>query len=126
MLEYDIIEIAEIINGKLEGDGESTISSLLIDSRTIVSAESSLFFAVVGLYHNGHQFIGDLYEKGVRNFVVSSLPKRKDEFENSNFIVVQNTRIALQTLTSFHRKRFDIPVVGITGSNGKTIIKEWL
>lgn len=128
MPSYTISEIAAIVNGDLSDtrNGDNLIQHLLIDSRKIVSSENSLFFALVTRKNNGHNYIPDLYEKGIRNFIVSSLPENPENYLNANFILVKNTLVALQTLATYHRKQFNIPVIGITGSNGKTIIKEWL
>jgi alanine racemase len=102
----------------------SIITKLIIDSRSIVNPEDSLYFALSG-QRDGHDFIKDAFEKGVRNFIVSKAVYT-EEFPDANFIVVENTLIALQQLAQSHRSRFSIPVLAITGSNGKTIVKEWL
>jgi len=125
-MNYSVKNISQIVHGKLSGNGiDYLIRDLLIDSRKISHAEASLFFAIKGDRHDGHKFIGELYEKGVRNFVVS---EKIDEikFAEANFISVSDTLAALQNLCVYHRKQFSIPVLGITGSNGKTIVKEWL
>jgi alanine racemase len=100
------------------------VSQLLIDSRLLQGPARTLFFAVVGPVRDGHDYITELYEQGVRHFVVQQLPA--GDREEANFFVVPNTVAALQRLAAQHRLRFDLPVVGITGSNGKTIVKEWL
>jgi alanine racemase len=125
---YSIPNISSIINGSIHGNNNSKaiIKNLLIDSRKLANAETSLFFAIKGERHNGHTYLNDLYEKGVRNFVVSVLPKNSTDFIDTNFIIVKDTLFALQQLCAYHRKQFKIPVIGITGSNGKTIVKEWL
>src|ERR1041384_7690721 len=105
--------------------GEALIEHLLIDSRKIHSPADSLFFALTGPRRDGHQFIAELYNKGVRNFVISKKMKTSD-LPEANFILVDDSLEALQKLATFHRKQFSIPVIGITGSNGKTIVKEWL
>lgn len=124
---YTINEIAGIVKGTLSpGANENRIiRHLLIDSRKLTNPESSLFFAIKGERHDGHRFIEDLYEKGVRSFVVSE-PIDHGRFAGGNFIIADNTLKAFQLLCAAHRKQFDIPVIGITGSNGKTIVKEWL
>ena len=101
------------------------IEELLTDSRKIAHAETSLFFALKGDRHDGHRFIESCAEQGVSNFIVSEF---KDEWKNlpANFVVVTDTLDALQKLATYHREQFNIPVIGITGSNGKTIVKEWL
>ncbi len=101
------------------------VQRLEYDSRKIRQGEFSLFFALKNL-RDGHTFINDAYHKGVRNFVISDLDIRVDNYSEANFVWVEDTLQSLQQLAAFHRKRFPIPVIGITGSNGKTIVKEWL
>lgn len=127
-MNYTLPQIAEIIHGKLSGKVEPSlhIKNLLIDSRKISNPENSLFFAIRGERNDGHQFIKELYEKGVRLFVVSELPSYIPSLPEAAFIQVQNTLSALQQLVAAHRRNFQLPVIGITGSNGKTIVKEWL
>ena len=128
MLSYTISEIAAIVNGSLSNNNNDDypIRHLLIDSRKVTSADNALFFCLVTKKNNGHKYISELYEKGIRYFMVSSLPESLDNYLDANFILVSDTLVALQTLATHHRRRFNIPVIGITGSNGKTIIKEWL
>jgi alanine racemase len=104
---------------------ETSIEYLLLDSRKVYSPATSLFFALKGPRRDGHQFIPEMYKKGVRSFVVSE-SQDKDTYPDASFIVVSDTLTALQQLAMHHRSQFAIPVIGITGSNGKTIIKEWL
>lgn len=127
-MNHTISTIATVINATISGNGntDTAIKNLLIDSRKLSNAETSLFFAIKGERHDGHAYLIDLYEKGVRHFVVSSLPPNNYVFNNSVFLLVKDTLLALQYLCAFHRKQFKIPVIGITGSNGKTIVKEWL
>lgn len=127
-MNYSISDITSIVSGKLSGNAQNSvpIKDLLIDSRKISTAESSLFFAIKGERNDGHIFISELYEKGVRAFVVSELPYNTGAFAEASFIQVNDTLVALQTLCAHHREQFKIPVIGITGSNGKTIVKEWL
>jgi alanine racemase len=124
---FPIEQIATIIGGKFfqRNVGHRNVEHLLTDSRKIVNAGTSLFFAIQGDRRDGHEFITDLYASGVRNFVVSK-ETVVDDFPDCNFIVTGSTLDALQMVSAAHRRRFDIQVVGITGSNGKTIIKEWL
>jgi alanine racemase len=98
---------------------------LLTDSRRLVFPDTTLFFALYGSRREGHAFITDLYLRGVRNFVVYQTMHLED-YPEANFILVKNSLQALQSLAIFHRQQFDLPVIGITGSNGKTIVKEWL
>ncbi len=126
MAQYSISQISEVVNGELIKSSGGKISYLLIDSRKVLFARESLFFALVSARNNGHRYISDLYEQGVRNYVVSELPENISSFKWANFIKVNNTLEALQMLAAWHRQQFKIPVVGITGSNGKTIVKEWI
>jgi len=124
-LHYYLKDIETIISDKQSIAGETIIEHLLLDSRKVHSPATSLFFALKSQRRDGHQFIPELYKKGVRNFVVSEAINRT-AYPASNFIFVKNTLYALQKLVATHRSRFTIPVIGITGSNGKTIVKEWL
>lgn len=122
---YPVTHIAKIINAKLQLFADASVEHLLFDSRKVFYPATSLFIALKGPRRNGHSFIPELYKKGVRNFVVSE-PLSSDDYPGANILFVQDTLIALQKLAAFHRKQFSIPVIGITGSNGKTIVKEWL
>ncbi len=127
MLNYTALEVTSILDAKLIGKTERTIKSVSIDSRSVAGSESILFFALVGQHHDGHRFIPELYSYfGVRVFVVSCTENYSLQHPDASFIYVQDTLVALQKLASFHRSKFTYPVVGITGSNGKTIVKEWL
>ncbi|RUT78489.1 bifunctional UDP-N-acetylmuramoyl-tripeptide:D-alanyl-D-alanine ligase/alanine racemase [Ancylomarina longa] len=125
---YTIKFISQILTGSLIGNPNLKIHSLSIDSRSLIIPNEALFFALQGERHDGHSHIIELYEKGVRAYVVSNkdsiLPD--EEFGDAAFILVDNTLTALQSLAQYHRNRFSYPVLGITGSNGKTIVKEWL
>jgi alanine racemase len=101
------------------------IQHLLLDSRQLIFPAQSLFFALPGSQQDGHQFIGALYQAGVRNFVVKQLPPLSD-FPEANFLQVPDVLRALQHLAAYHRAQFPLRVIGITGSNGKTTVKEWL
>ncbi|HSC38773.1 MAG TPA: bifunctional UDP-N-acetylmuramoyl-tripeptide:D-alanyl-D-alanine ligase/alanine racemase, partial [Chitinophagaceae bacterium] len=98
---------------------------LLPDSRKVLFPATSLFFALKGARRDGHSFVADVYEKGVRNFIVSN-PEPVTLPPDANIILVKDSLLAMQAIAAFHRKRFNYPVIGITGSNGKTIVKEWL
>lgn len=126
--EYSIQELAEIVKGKLirGTTNQSKIRDILIDSRRLISENRCVFFALVSKRNNGHNYIDELYTKGIRHFVVIALPKDLEKYAKANFILVTNTLEALQLLSIKHRTKYDIPVIGITGSNGKTIVKEWL
>ncbi|MBK7849878.1 MAG: bifunctional UDP-N-acetylmuramoyl-tripeptide:D-alanyl-D-alanine ligase/alanine racemase [Bacteroidetes bacterium] len=124
---YSIEQIAEIVGGKLviNDPDDHRIVDLLTDSRKIIHPETSLFFAIKGERHDGHRFIPELIVQGVRNFIVSDYPESFSALR-ANFIIVPEALVAMQMLAAFHRQRFHFPVLGITGSNGKTIVKEWL
>ncbi|MDR3217593.1 MAG: bifunctional UDP-N-acetylmuramoyl-tripeptide:D-alanyl-D-alanine ligase/alanine racemase [Dysgonamonadaceae bacterium] len=125
-MNYSIREIAKIIAAQTASFQEAEIRILLTDSRSLSEPAVSLFFALVTHHNDGHRYVRDLYDRGVRNFVVRQDFTGLDEMPAANFLSVADTLIALQQLAAFHRKRFTIPIVGITGSNGKTIVKEWL
>ena len=123
---YFFADIARIIQAALPaGAAASPIEHLLFDSRKIITPASTLFFALRGPRRDGHQFIPELYRKGVRYFVVME-KQHAEMFPGAFFLVVPDTLQALQELATFHRAQFKIPVIGITGSNGKTVVKEWL
>lgn len=127
-MNYTIDKIASIIEGKLIGNHDKSlvIKDLLFDSRLVVLPENTLFFALKSQRNDGNKYIKELYNKGVRAFVVEEKPSSADIYENAVFILVNNTLQALQKVAASHRNNFNIPIIGITGSNGKTIIKEWL
>lgn len=124
---YPIRKIANVVDGIFLRKKiiASSIEHLLFDSRQINFPKSSLFFAIQGERRDGHDFIQNLYTKGVRNFIVEKKVKTRS-FPLANFILVKNSTQALQSISSFHRNQFSLTTIGITGSNGKTIIKEWL
>lgn len=122
----DIKTICGWVNGTwLQKGGDNMVEELCIDSRKIAKPETALFVALKTRHRDGHAFIAPAYEKGVRNFLVSA-GIDTTPFPGANFIRVADTQAALQQLAIVHRKQFDIPCIGITGSNGKTIVKEWL
>ncbi|MEQ9303402.1 MAG: Mur ligase domain-containing protein, partial [Marinoscillum sp.] len=118
-------EIASVISGNVIHLHEDLdVKSLVYDSRKATNAPNQLFIALQGEHHDGHDFIPTLVEKGLKSFLVSrdiDLPAH-----SLNIIQVPDVLTALQQLVAYHRDNFDIPIVGITGSNGKTIVKEWL
>lgn len=125
-VEFTFSEIAEIIKGECINCNNQIITKILTDSRKVVSFENSLFFALVSKRNDGHKYIADLFQKGYRNFVISSYPDDFNDYPDASFIFVKDTLKALQLLSAYKRKQFNFPVIGITGSNGKTIVKEWL
>ena len=124
---YSIQQIQRIIKGKFLNPlpFKQDIEQLLFDSRHLIFANRTLFFAFAGDRQDGHDFIRELYEQGVRNFVVTK-KIRPASFPEANLLYVKKSIKAIQGLATFHRQQFNLPVIGITGSNGKTIIKEWL
>lgn len=121
---YTTLEIASIVGAPNVNLVGREIDWLLTDSRSLCYPESTLFFAIKTKTGDGHRYIGDLYKRGARAFVVSEKPA--GDFPDADFIIVPDTLRALQLLAAYHRSRFNIPVIGITGSNGKTLVKEWL
>jgi len=125
-MSFSIHDIAKIADGRLVQEGSNcSIERLLIDSRKLTHAGDGLFFAIRSDRNDGHNYIHDAYRAGVRNFVAEHQPDSAIVPE-ANVVVVKNSVKALQQVAAAHRRKFDIPVVGITGSNGKTIVKEWL
>ncbi|MCC6460682.1 MAG: bifunctional UDP-N-acetylmuramoyl-tripeptide:D-alanyl-D-alanine ligase/alanine racemase [Saprospiraceae bacterium] len=108
-----------------KNDPAAAIELLLLDSRGISAPTAALFFALPGQRHDGHRYLADAYRAGVRNFVVSRSID-PDVLPEANVLLVADSLLALQTLAARHRATFEIPVIGITGSNGKTVVKEWL
>lgn len=122
-----ISQIAEVVNGILHSSEPNAWFSLIsIDSRTVFDPEQTIFFAIKTERNNGHRYIPDLIQKGACAFVVSDYSGELKQYKNCHFIQVSDTLKALQQVAAWKRSQFQIPVVGITGSNGKTIVKEWL
>jgi alanine racemase len=122
-VQYSLAKITEIVNGQLVGDPNLIIEEIFTDSRKKTNALGSLFCAIKGEQHDGHNYIQGLIETGFTSFIIESKDKSVDD--TANYIVVRNTLEALQQIAAYHRSMFKHPVVGITGSNGKTIVKEW-
>ena len=126
-MKYSIEKVTTLIGARRYGNTEAQVSWLLTDSRSLCFPEETLFFALKTQRNDGHRYIQDLYNRGVRQFVVEQVP---DHFESlypeANFLRVPHTLAALQRLAERHRDEFSLPIVGITGSNGKTMVKEWL
>lgn len=119
-------DLAEISGGKLYGPSDLAVSEVITDSRQSGYSEGQVFFAIRGKNHDGHQFISHLYEKGVRAFVVEKLVPEIKLYPEAAYIVTPDSIKALQKLAAYHRKQFKSPVIAVTGSAGKTIVKEWL
>lgn len=124
-MNYSIIEIASILRVATP-HVDDRISTLLIDSRSLSNPDGTLFFAIRTATGDGHRYVRRLYDRGVRNFVVDHLPKDMNGVTDARLLIVSDVRRALQTIARHHRSRFDIPVIGITGSRGKTTVKEWI
>jgi alanine racemase len=116
--------LEKILHAKRFGDSNGPIDNVSIDSRSLQNNKNTLFFALVGPNNDAHIYISNLIEKGVHNFVVTHIPEGLSD--KASFLIVENTLDALQKFATHHRSLFKFPVIGLTGSNGKTIVKEWL
>ena len=125
-MRISIEKITNLLNANRIGSREAEIDWILTDSRSLCFAEETLFFALKTKRNDGHKYIPDLYERGVRNFVVSDLPQQLADFADANFLQLADPLKGLQRLAEKYRAQFDVPVIGVTGSNGKTVVKEWL
>ena len=125
-MQYTVEQITRILRAESRlVTPDSIVARLLTDSRSLSFPEETIFFAIRTKHGDGHRYINELYHRGVRNFVVNTTDSLSS-LDDVNFIIVNDSLEALQTLSAYHRSQFDIPVVGITGSDGKTIVKEWL
>ena len=130
-MNYTVKRIASIVEGELINDSNNdfVVKDLLFDSRLLVSPENTLFFSLKSHRNDGNKYIKELYDKGVKAFVIEDTISISKVIENKNdaiFIKVDDTLKALQKTAACHRDNYNIPIIGITGSNGKTIVKEWL
>ncbi len=126
MTEISLLKFAEITKAKVIGNTKQLISEIITDSRTLVSSDKTIFFALKSSRNDGHLYIETLIKKGILNFVISEYKKTYSKFKNANFIIVADTFDALHKLAKYHRNMFNSELVSIIGSNGKTIVKEWL
>jgi alanine racemase len=123
-LNLTISDLSLLLESKISvGNSTKSIHTICTDTRHTVDAENTLFIPLIGEHFNGHTFVGSAYKKGIRTFIVSENVSLSDD---CIVIHVENTTEAFQKIASHHRKQFDLPVIGITGSNGKTIVKEWV
>ena len=123
-LNLSISDLTQIVKGEIsEGNCTSFIHFICTDTRHTVDTEHTLFIPLIGEHFNGHTFVESAYNKGIRTFIVSEHVILSDD---CIVIHVENTTEAFQKIAAHHRKQFNIPVIGITGSNGKTIVKEWI
>ena len=124
---YSLEKVTALIGARRFGNAEARIDWLLTDSRSLAFPETTLFFALRTPVGDGHKYIPDLYRRGVRNFVVGTVPENYEtDYPNANFLRVLSPLKALQRLAERHREEYVLPVIGITGSNGKTVVKEWI
>jgi alanine racemase len=123
---YTSSDIARITNGILTGPADLIVSDLITDSRQVSFAEDAAFVAIRGINHDGHQFIDSLCRKGVKVFITEMLPENVNIYPDAAFIVCTNTIDALQLLAASKRAAYKSAVIAVTGSTGKTIVKEWL
>lgn len=125
-MNYLLSDIARICSGRLLlKANDEQIDNIYFDSRKISRTSNSIFLALKSKASDGHHFINDAYQKGIRSFIVQD-DYRDNAYPDASFIIVEDTLSAIQVLAKHHRQSFNIPVIGITGSNGKTIVKEWL
>ena len=131
-MKYSIEKVTTLIGARRIGEADAQIGWLLTDSRSLCFPEETLFFALRSARNDGHRYIDDLYRRGVRNFVVDAkgiqehYAEGTNGMKDANFLIVPSPLAALQRLAERHRDEFNLPIVGITGSNGKTMVKEWL
>ena len=133
-VKYTITDIARITCGCLTGESSNVVQYVLTDSRSLLYPTATLFFAIPGARNDGHDYISELYRQGVNCFVVNKIPSDISSFSSAkssknrllSFVVVDNVLGALQKFAAHHRSCFKTPVIGITGSNGKTVVKEWI
>jgi alanine racemase len=123
---FTLKKIADLTGAEFHGGADLAVSFFLTDSRSLQTPDGTIFVALRSRRTNGHYFIPDLIEKGVRAFLVEKDEIDVSLFKNASFVVSENPLQALQKLAAAHRRQFNIPVIGITGSNGKTVVKEWL
>lgn len=126
---FALSSIVEATHGRCHAEkpvGDIRIDQIIIDSRNYESVQSAIFIALVSRKNDGHRYVQPLYEAGVRCFLISCFLPEFSQMPDAVFIEVEDTLVALQQWAAWHRSRFSIPVVGITGSNGKTIVKEWM
>ena len=125
-MKYPLKKIALVVEGKLYNASEEYVDNIITDSRRVYQTTGTLFVALQGPNHDGHKYIPELIKKGIRSFIVEKSYSFPADIKSSCFIKVPNTLDAFQRLAAFHRQSFTGKVLAITGSNGKTVVKEWL
>ncbi|WP_337968189.1 bifunctional UDP-N-acetylmuramoyl-tripeptide:D-alanyl-D-alanine ligase/alanine racemase [uncultured Flavobacterium sp.] len=124
-MSINLKSLLSVLDAKWIGsDADIFVDHISIDSRSLQNGSQTLFFALTGVNNDAHLYIPELIEKGVQNFVVQYIPENYSG--KANFLLVKNSLDALQEFASYYRDLFDFPIIGLTGSNGKTIVKEWL
>lgn len=124
-MSINLKSLISVFNAEWTGsDTDIFVDHISIDSRSLQNGAKTLFFALSGANNDAHLYISELIEKGVQNFVVQHIPENVKG--KANFLVVRNTLKAFHEFAAYYRNLFDFPVIGLTGSNGKTIVKEWL
>lgn len=125
---YSLNQIAEITDSRFVGKNNYKVKHFLNDSRSLYSTNDALFIALKTTRNNGHNYIEGLIENGLRSFLIQESEFDTTPYKNSDvsFILSKDPLKTIQQLASYHRQQFNIPVIGITGSNGKTVVKEWL
>ncbi|MEA3461504.1 MAG: Mur ligase family protein, partial [Bacteroidota bacterium] len=123
--DWTLEKLSSVLNGKIYGKKDLSFASLSIDSRTLTSPSETLFVALTGVQHDGHNYITELYKRGVCSFLVSTLPDYH-KYPDAGFVLAGDTLSGLQKIASARRQQFKGEVLAITGSNGKTIVKEWI
>ncbi len=124
---YTVELLARYCGAQVIGHSESAVEKILFDSRKTFVPHNTLFVAIKSRSNDGHQFIDDLYRKGIRLFLVereADIPF--EQYPEASFLIVENSVHALQLIAANIRQQKSYPLIGITGSNGKTIVKEWL
>src|SRR5690554_2983230 len=119
----NVATLKQLLNATYLGNNSDfELQDVSIDSRSLKNTNGVLFFAIKGKFHDAHDYIPELIKRGVCHFVVQYIPENIDQ--KAHFFVVENVLQAFQEFAAYYRSLFDIPVIGITGSNGKTIVKE--
>lgn len=124
-LTYTYTELTQVVKGTTSSNCSDTVVQVAYDSRKIVEGKNTLFFALEGTFRNGHSFIQAAYDKGVRMFVVAEKGWAQ-KLPNACFIEVADTLFSLQELAKYHRSKYTYPIIALTGSAGKTTVKEWI
>ena len=126
MKSLSVKKISDIIGGEIIGSNNRVIDDFIFDSRKFNAARNKIFIALKGERHNGHDYIKSIVKQGVESFIISEFRKEFEDYSNCSFIICENTKIALQQIGKYAGEKFEGKIIAITGSNGKTSVKEWL